>query len=106
MRIRNFALLLILGSFIACVSTGKKETDNEDIVEEQPSEVLEEKDDSARLRPEPVDKTVFSYLITDGEVELDPRLAYNADEAQIFTGLYEGLFSYHPLSLEPVYAVA
>jgi peptide/nickel transport system substrate-binding protein/oligopeptide transport system substrate-binding protein len=35
-------------------------------------------------------------------VELDPRKSYIASEAQLFTGLYEGLFSYHPISLEPV----
>jgi peptide/nickel transport system substrate-binding protein/oligopeptide transport system substrate-binding protein len=39
-------------------------------------------------------------------VELDPRKSYIASEAQLFTALYEGLFSYHPLTMEPVPGVA
>jgi peptide/nickel transport system substrate-binding protein/oligopeptide transport system substrate-binding protein len=35
-------------------------------------------------------------------VELDPRKSYIASEAQLFTALYEGLFSYHPFTMEPV----
>lgn len=36
---------------------------------------------------------------------LDPHTANYSSEAQILTGLYEGLFSYDPLSLEPVPAL-
>jgi peptide/nickel transport system substrate-binding protein/oligopeptide transport system substrate-binding protein len=39
-------------------------------------------------------------------MELDVRKAYLADEAQLFTALYEGLFSYHPYTMSPVPAVA
>jgi peptide/nickel transport system substrate-binding protein/oligopeptide transport system substrate-binding protein len=35
-------------------------------------------------------------------VELDPRKSYIASESQLFTALYEGLFSYHPFTMEPV----
>lgn len=65
-----------------------------------------QEDRQARLRPEPADRSVFTMTINDGNLEFDPRLSYNADEAQLFTGLYEGLFSYNPYTLEPVYAVA
>jgi peptide/nickel transport system substrate-binding protein/oligopeptide transport system substrate-binding protein len=41
-----------------------------------------------------------------GEVELDFRKSYLASEAQLYTALYEGLFSYHPFTLDPVPAVA
>ena len=37
---------------------------------------------------------------------LNPRTATYATEAQILTGLYEGLFSYDPVTLEPLYAMA
>ena len=37
---------------------------------------------------------------------LDPHTANYADEAQLFSGLYEGLFSYDPRTLEPVPGVA
>ena len=40
------------------------------------------------------------------DIELDFRKSYFASEAQIFSAIYEGLFSYHPLSLEPVPALA
>ena len=36
---------------------------------------------------------------------LDPHTANYSSEAQILTGLYEGLFSYEPFSLEPVPAL-
>ncbi len=35
-----------------------------------------------------------------------PHKAYNADEAQILTALYEGLFTYDPYNLDPVLALA
>jgi peptide/nickel transport system substrate-binding protein/oligopeptide transport system substrate-binding protein len=37
---------------------------------------------------------------------LDFRKSYYSTEAQLFTAIYEGLFSYHPLTLEPVPALA
>jgi peptide/nickel transport system substrate-binding protein/oligopeptide transport system substrate-binding protein len=39
-------------------------------------------------------------------VELDFRKSYLASEAQAFTALYEGLFSYHPFTMEPIPATA
>ncbi|MBN2873453.1 MAG: peptide ABC transporter substrate-binding protein [Spirochaetales bacterium] len=40
------------------------------------------------------------------EVELNPYKSIYAHEMQVFTGLYEGLFSYDPASLSPVRALA
>ena len=37
--------------------------------------------------------------------DLDPHTASYANEAQLLTGLYEGLFSYNPVTLEPVNAI-
>jgi len=45
-------------------------------------------------------------VLSGEEAELDPRKSFLASEAQIYTGLYEGLFSYHPLTLEPITAAA
>lgn len=61
---------------------------------------------SAKLRPEPASRDAFAMAVSGGPMELDPRMAYQADEAQLFTALYEGLFSYHPLTMEPVPGVA
>ncbi len=38
--------------------------------------------------------------------ELNPQITSYASDSQILTGLYEGLFSYNPLTLEPQYAIA
>lgn len=48
------------------------------------------------------------YVILQGKFDynLNPHQSSYASEAQILTGLYEGLFSYNPYSLEPVPAIA
>ena len=60
----------------------------------------------AETRPEPNSRDEFTVVLSDADLELDPRESFKADEAQVFTALYEGLFSYHPLTLEPVPAMA
>lgn len=44
--------------------------------------------------------------ISDSEIELNPLHAYVVTEAQLLTGLHEGLVSYHPLTLDPVPGIA
>ncbi len=44
--------------------------------------------------------------ISDSELQLNPLHAYVVTEAQLLTGLHEGLVSYHPLTLDPVPGVA
>ena len=60
----------------------------------------------AEMRPDNRNMEELTVAFTSQEMELDFRKSYYAGEAQIFTALYEGLFSYHPLSLEPVPALA
>jgi len=60
----------------------------------------------ALMRPGIRDLTELTVAFTSHEMELDFRKSYFASEAQLFTALYEGLFSYHPLTLEPVPALA
>lgn len=50
------------------------------------------------------EELVISFLA--GELQMNPIFSYTVTEAQIFTGIYEGLVSYHPLTMEPVPAVA
>jgi len=57
-------------------------------------------------RPGVQNRTELTVAFSSHNIELDFRKSYFAHEAQIFTGIYEGLFSYHPLTLEPVPAVA
>jgi len=60
----------------------------------------------AEPRPEPANRTDLMVVLSGEGAELDFRKSYLATEAQIYTGLYEGLFSYHPFTLEPVLAAA
>ena len=48
----------------------------------------------------------FAVAFSGRAPDLDAHAAYNADEAQMLTALSEGLFSYDPLTLEPVPALA
>jgi peptide/nickel transport system substrate-binding protein/oligopeptide transport system substrate-binding protein len=67
---------------------------------------LENAPEYAETRPRASIRDVLTVVFSKGEVELDFRKSFLASEAQIFTALYEGLFSYHPLSMEPVSALA
>ena len=57
-------------------------------------------------RPGPKLKDELTVAFSNDEVELDFRKSYLASEAQIYTAIYEGLFSYNPLTMEPVPAAA
>ena len=48
----------------------------------------------------------FVIIESAHNFNLDPHTANYSAEAQILTGLYEGLFSYDPITLEPTYALA
>jgi peptide/nickel transport system substrate-binding protein/oligopeptide transport system substrate-binding protein len=60
----------------------------------------------AAERPATRNRDELTIACSLTNIELDFRKSYLAREAQIYTGLYEGLFSYHPLTMEPVPAVA
>jgi len=88
-----FPLLLIFG----CIATPVKE--------EAPKE-REEKQEFATARPPVADRDELTVVFSSSDIELDFRKSYLASEAQIFTGIYEGLFTYNPVTLEPVMAAA
>ena len=60
----------------------------------------------AETRPDVADRETLVVSFPAQEVEFDFRKSYLATEAQIYTALYEGLFSYHPFTMEPVPAAA
>jgi peptide/nickel transport system substrate-binding protein/oligopeptide transport system substrate-binding protein len=86
----SFFVLLLLG----CQSTAVKDTPAED------------KQDFATMRPPVANRDELTVVFTIRDLELDFRKSYFASDAQLYTGIYEGLFTYHPYSLEPVMAVA
>ena len=47
----------------------------------------------------------FTIIDSVHHYNLDPHTANYSSEAQMLTGLYEGLFSYDPFSLEPLPAL-
>jgi len=60
----------------------------------------------AEARPGVRDRDELTVAFSKHDVELDFRKSFLASEAQLFTAIYEGLFSYHPFTLEPVPALA
>ncbi|MDR1899010.1 MAG: ABC transporter substrate-binding protein [Treponema sp.] len=58
--------------------------------------------DFAETRPRTRIRDELTAVFSKGDMELDFRKSYLASEAQIFTALYEGLYSYHPFTMEPV----
>ncbi|MCR5495640.1 MAG: peptide ABC transporter substrate-binding protein [Treponema sp.] len=48
----------------------------------------------------------FTIVNSQHNYDLNPHTASYSAEAQILTGLYEGLFTYDPITLDPSYAIA
>ena len=61
----------------------------------------------AQIRPRPSVRDELTVVFSRvGRIELDFRKSFLANEAQLFTAIYEGLFSLHPVTMEPVPALA
>jgi len=60
----------------------------------------------AESRPHVEIRDELTVTFSKNEVELDFRKSYLASEAQLYTAIYEGLFSYHPFTMEPIPAAA
>lgn len=61
----------------------------------------------AATRPRSMIRDELTTVFSKSQVEeLDFRKSFLSSEAQLFTALYEGLFSYHPFTMEPVPGVA
>ena len=73
---------------------------------EKPPEEAGQDRPFAETRPRAAIRDELTVTFTKNDLELDFRKSYLASEAQLFTALYEGLFSYHPFTMEPVPAVA
>jgi len=60
----------------------------------------------AESRPHVQIRDELTVTFSKSEVELDFRKSYLSSEAQLYTAIYEGLFSYHPFTMEPIPAAA
>ena len=56
----------------------------------------------AESRPRSQARDELVAVLSMDDAELDFRKSFLASEAQLYTAIYEGLFSYHPLTMEPV----
>ncbi len=63
-----------------------------------------EKADNVETKPREGQRTVV-IAEADYDYDLNPQTASYTTEAQVLTGLFEGLFSYNPVNLEPEYAL-
>ncbi|HUX41279.1 MAG TPA: peptide ABC transporter substrate-binding protein [Rectinemataceae bacterium] len=54
--------------------------------------------------PAPAEKRDFVVAFNAVDINFDPHHSIYASEAQLFTAIYEGLFTYDPSSLEPIKA--
>ena len=55
--------------------------------------------------PDPALQRTLIMINVSHQYDLDPHTAGYVSEAQILSGLYEGLFSYAPVTLEPLNAL-
>ena len=53
----------------------------------------------------PASKFIMTVVEATHEHDLNPQTSTFISDAQIFTGIYEGLFSYDPVTLEPLPAI-
>lgn len=78
-------------------------------------EIPEDISPELMVEPEQTEKTTgidpelqknFVIVMNSHNYNLNPATANYSAEAQILTGLYEGLFTYDPITLDPLYAMA
>ncbi|MDR0486752.1 MAG: peptide ABC transporter substrate-binding protein [Treponema sp.] len=89
------------------IAEERAEKERSEVEKERAEEEQAEKGEFAEPRPSVLDRNQLTAVFSKGDdLELDFRKSYMASEAQLFTAVYEGLFSYHPFTLEPVPAAA
>jgi peptide/nickel transport system substrate-binding protein/oligopeptide transport system substrate-binding protein len=98
--------VLLLSGACQGLSSPKSEAAPAEATQNSPTEETDNRSEFAETRPGIKNMDELTIAFSRQEVELDFRKSYFASEAQIYTGIYEGLFSYHPVTLEPVPALA
>jgi len=97
-------LLLVLILFAGCKSPPHTPQLNQQTNNGEPELPLGEQ--WAESRPEVGDRTELTMAMSGGEFDPDFRKSYLSYEAQLYTALYEGLFSYNPITMLPVAGAA
>ncbi|MDR2020195.1 MAG: peptide ABC transporter substrate-binding protein [Treponema sp.] len=100
------ALLLSAGLIPGCTTPAEAPAPSAVPETEAPEPAApREEPGTAEARPNPVNREELTITLSGEDTEFDFRKSYLASEAQIYTALYEGLFSYHPFTMEPVPAI-
>ncbi|GMO17496.1 MAG: peptide ABC transporter substrate-binding protein [Termitinemataceae bacterium] len=86
----SFLFLSCVTEFFFRIKPGKKESGQAPV------------ERYAEARPNIADRNSLTVSFYMNEIELDIRKSFLATEAQVFTALFEGLFTYHPLTMEPM----
>jgi oligopeptide transport system substrate-binding protein len=63
-------------------------------------------DEKTHAVPDPDEQRVVTIIDSSHPYDLNPHTACYSSEAQVLNGLYEGLFSYDPITLDPLPAIA
>jgi len=96
-------LVICFAGFTAC-ATAKTKVQNE--TNNPSSQTAPGRPEFAETRPRAEIRDQLTVTFSKTDAEFDFRKSYLASEAQLYTAVYEGLFSYHPFTMEPVPAVA
>jgi peptide/nickel transport system substrate-binding protein/oligopeptide transport system substrate-binding protein len=93
--------------FIALAATSACKTSavQEKTADRPVDEITENAPDSTE-KTENLERDALMVIFSSESVEWDFRKAFYASEAQIFTAVYEGLFTYHPFTMAPVLGAA
>lgn len=108
-RIKKIAATFLCAALI--ISLSFSQNNNEDEHELTPEELLElenqeaEEAEKNQILPPELQKN-FIIVEPVRVHELNPQITNYASDSQLLNGLYEGLFSISPVSLEPQYAIA
>ena len=97
------SLFFILSLFFFCGAVFAQ--DNSDSEDEGVENLLEEDSENENSVVNSALQDNFVIIEPVREHELNPHLTSYSIDCQILTGLYEGLFTYNPVSLEPEYAL-
>lgn len=96
-------LIVFFSILISSLAFTQSQGNDDWIIEEEQRE--DQREESQNNIESKVQKEL-RIVQSPGYLNLDPQLSSYASEAQILTGLYEGLFAYDPFSLEPLPALA
>jgi len=100
--IRLSFYLLCIALLLACQSSQVQDLQ----AAEEAKETEELIREFAEMRPEIRSLDELTVVFSKHQMDLDFRKSYFASEAQVITAIHEGLFTYHPVTLEPVPAMA